>query len=99
MNATKMNELFKEEIKELWRRYKEQNKKPEYFPYNRIASTPEELVTLGFEQMTKSPDFIQALYQNNPHQGLTFDQWIVFEWFSKSLKGDEQNIFNKASLL
>lgn len=100
INLTQVNEVFKDEILELWRRYTQENKKPEYFPYNIKASTPQELIDYGFGQMMDAIGFVKDAYEKDTiHHKLSFDQWIVYEWFSKSLKGDNNNIFLKASLL
>lgn len=100
INLTQVNEIFKEEIKELWRKYSQENKKPEYFPYNQKASTPAELIEYGFGQMMDAIAFVKAAYEKDtPHQKLSFNQWMIFEWFSKSLKGDDNNLFLKASML
>lgn len=100
MIQTQINQLFSKELEELWQRYKLFNKRPEYFPYNIKPQNQDQLLEFGLNQMIKSIAFIEAIYLKDPlRHNLELFQWIIYEWFSKSLKGDNQNILQKAKLL
>lgn len=97
LDINEIIELFASELDELWHRYLN-GKKPEYFNYKAIASTPRQLLEDGLGQMLSAQHFIHAEYRKDINN-LTFEQWLLFEWFSKSLKGNDQEILKKAKSL
>jgi len=93
----KIVEVFDSELNELWHRYLN-GKKPEYFNYKAKPTTPRQLLEDGLGQMISVYQFVYAEYQNDTNN-LSFKQWLLYEWFSKSLKGNNQEILKKARLL
>ena len=81
----------------LWHRYLN-GKKPEYLNYKAKPTTPRQLLEYGVGQMISAYQFVYAEYQNDTNN-LSFKQWLLYEWFSKSLKGNNQEILKKARLL
>lgn len=84
---------FESELNEIFNRYK-QGKKPSYYNYKFKADSPQQLLEFGVAQMLSNRLFMQDLFQKNTNN-LTFEQWLIYEWFSKSLKGNDLTILNK----
>lgn len=77
--------LFNAELTEIYNRYL-QGKKPAYYNYKFKPTNQQQLLEFGIAQMLSNKEYIHSLYQKDTNN-LSFEQWLIFEWFSNSLKG------------
>jgi hypothetical protein len=85
--------IFESELTEIFNRY-QQGKKPAYYNYKFRATSQQQLLEFGIAQMLSNKPFITTLFEKD-RNNLSFEQWLIYEWFSKSLKGNDHIILNK----
>lgn len=88
-----VSSIFETELKEIFNRY-QQGKKPSYYNYKFRATSQQQLLEFGIAQMLSNRLFMQDLFHKDTNN-LSFEQWLIYEWFSKSLKGNDHIILNK----
>ena len=92
MNLTnKVLKHFKPEVTEIYNRYLN-GKKPNFFPYNKEANNIEDMVNLSLNQMFSVTTHLKTLdsWKHRKNQ-LTFEQWIIYQLITSSLKGTNKN--------
>lgn len=93
INLANVSSIFETELTEIFNRY-QQDKKPSYYNYKFRATSQQQLLEFGIAQMLSNRLFMIDLYQKDSNN-LSFEQWLIYEWFSKSLKGNNHIILNK----
>jgi|GEM_PF-4448266 len=97
--TNKILKHFLLEITEIYNRYL-LGKKPTFFPYNKKANTLEEMVDLSIKQMFSVTNHLKT-YSSWKHRKseLSFEQWIVYQLITSSLKGIKEDILRRVKLM